>query len=668
MTKNSNRKEENEYTNCPHCGGRHKASARFCTKTGKALVVIPPEVMPEKAQFGDIFVSEPAAAPPETKPEIKAEPEPTAPVARKALKITLPPGIKQSSETMLYQPESSGKILIAQPEFKKSQDKTQQSSLKLSNPAPAPSKTPQKESVTFPTEEIPVKRCHNCGTPFSKPDAKFCIACGARIPVFDPDMEPLPTVFIPPVEEVKPPVLKPEITVSVVKEIQEPVPEIKIVSEPDYKPHCPNPDCNEPVSEGSKFCGNCYHRLEKCPTCGKYTDVWRAHCIFCKADVTFSERNWLQFKGDSGRTGNTSEEIKVPLERRWLYPDSRSKMPILSSPVVYKGYVYFGSSDMQIHAVNQYTGDQVWKKPTKGVITSTPAIYDDNIYTASGDGRIYAVEAKSGKPVWVFPEKAKNGDGTGLITAGILACESGIFAVNTSGEVFRIDASTGKLIWKVPTDSENLESTDGDESWAEQTSAPALMGNEVYIATRGGRLYCLDVETGTVRWKFPAESHLPSRFISTPALCNKLCYIPDRSGKFYAVSARTGEDTWADTVDLDSVVEGSPSVGFGKILTGTQSQWFIALNLHSGGELWRERNEKIRLLDSIFSTPTITKNGLVFYGSNSGNLYCRDINTGEEVWNMKLESPVRSAPAISDGHLYITTSGGYLYAFREKKD
>jgi outer membrane protein assembly factor BamB len=659
MTINDKNNPDNEYTSCPHCGGRHKASARFCTKTGKALVVIPSEIMPEKAEIGEIFVREEHVSPPPVKeiPPAKTEPDKALPVLetappKKIISLPAPPASLAADVHQIL--ETAGKATAAPLKLKKPEKEKPKET--VVSPVPPKTKPAMEAENDQSTVEMNLKRCTNCGTPFSKPDAKFCIACGVRVPVFDSSLEPLPTFFIVDKKDEE----KTEISIKEVKEK-----EAEPFIEPDL---CPNLACREPITEeGQKSCSKCRQRLERCSKCNKYTDIWKDKCIFCKYPIDENNRNWNQFKGDPARTGSTTEEIRLPLVRAWSYPESRNKKaPILSSPIVYKGSVCYGSGDMHLHAVNQYNGDALWTKPTKGVITSTPAIYKGILYTASGDGRIYAVEAKSGKPVWVYPDKGKSKDGAGKITSGILACEYGIITVNTSGEVLRLDPQTGRLIWRVFTDSDNLDAQDTDET-AELTSTPALMGNKLYIATRGGRLYCLDIETGGEIWKFPSETPLPSRFVSTPALCGGICYIPDRSGKFYAISAATGEDTWTYTVDLESVVEGSPSICSGKIMTGTQDQWLVALSLHSGGELWREKNEKIRLIDSIFSTPTITKNGLVFYGSNSGYLYCRDINTGEELWNTRLDSPIRSAPAISDGCLYITTTGGQLYAFKQKE-
>lgn len=477
--------------------------------------------------------------------------------------------------------------------------------------------------------EIQMERCPDCGTPSSKQGAKFCIACGKRIN-------------------------RPEHVVS--------PPEVKVLPEnASEKPpaRCPYTDCKKPVKQNSAYCPHCYRRLVFCPKCGTPNDLWKSRCSGCSGIISSDLRDWLMFKGNPERTGNTTEILTPPFKKKWVYPPAGERARILSSPIIYKGIVYYGSCDMNLHALNQYTGSPLWKRPTNGFILSTPAVWNKIVYTASCDGKIYASDAIKGKPVWVFPRRQSGK--IGQVTGEILACKEGVFSFNNRGKVFRLDGEHGNLIWEVNTGED--KSCQFDSQSYELTSSPALMDGLLFIATIQGRVICIDVETGAIKWRFPKEKPVPHRFISTPLLCNRHCYMTDRSGNFYSLSIKTGEDDWAYTVSLKGVAEGSASVFEGKIVAGSQNEYLTALNMHSGGEIWRVKNERINLMDSIFSTPAISGNGLVFYGSDTGYIYCRDIKNGEEIWKEKLDSPIRSSPAISDGFLYVTTTKGFLYAF-----
>lgn len=570
MSKKESKKKIQEMRKCPLCGQFRRITAKYCAKSGMKL---------EKDWYKSADVQ---------------------PQDKTRLYKNIPSAI----------PSSTGTVAVT-----------------TSNRKPFKLILPPPPRDFKSTTDMKIDRCPRCGTPTSKPGAKFCIGCGFE---FSKEFAPDTNIDLKPIIE------------------------------------CPYTGCNKAIKKNLSFCPDCYRQLRICSDCGKYTDVWKDKCIHCNKEMQLDGRNWLMFKGDVQRTGNSGQRINPPLERKWIYPDKRQRAGILSSPIVCKGLVYYGSCDMNLHALNQYTGAVAWKRPTNGFIASTPAIYNDIIYAGSCDGKVYASDARKGKPVWVFPRKRK--ENIGSITASILACKQGVFVVSNRGEIYRLDLETGKVIWKFETgeNGNGKEECAPDEEGCEIVSSPAVFEHTVFIASRDGRVFCVDSGNGEERWRFPIDNPLGHRFISTPAVCNDHCYIPDRSGQFYALSLKTGEDSWAYAVDLNGVVEGSPSVGYGKIFIGTQDEYLVALDLRAGGEIWRMKNDKIRLLDAIFSTPTIVSNNLVFFGSNSGYLYCRSIDSGETVWKEKLDSPIRSAPVVSDGFLYVTTRGGYIYAFCEK--
>jgi len=54
----------------------------------------------------------------------------------------------------------------------------------------------------------------------------------------------------------------------------------------------------------------------------------------------------------------------------------------------------------------------------------------------------------------------------------------------------------------------------------------------------------------------------------------------------------------------------------------------------------------------MWSSPTIV-DGIVFVGSNDGNLYAVDAATGEEHWRFETGDKIRSSPTVVDGTVYI---------------
>jgi len=80
----------------------------------------------------------------------------------------------------------------------------------------------------------------------------------------------------------------------------------------------------------------------------------------------------------------------------------RTGGPLISSPVVDRNYVYFGSTDGKLYCVNTQTGKERWSFDAHKPITSTPAVNEGIVYFG-GQDYFYALNAKDGKEVWKFP-------------------------------------------------------------------------------------------------------------------------------------------------------------------------------------------------------------------------------------------------------------------------
>ena len=54
--------------------------------------------------------------------------------------------------------------------------------------------------------------------------------------------------------------------------------------------------------------------------------------------------------------------------------------------------------------------------------------------------------------------------------------------------------------------------------------------------------------------------------------------------------------------------------------------------------------------------------GRAYFGSSVDNrVYCRDLDTGREIWNFFTDGPVRLAPTVSDGRVYVGSDDGFAY-------
>ena len=55
-------------------------------------------------------------------------------------------------------------------------------------------------------------------------------------------------------------------------------------------------------------------------------------------------------------------------------------------------------------------------------------------------------------------------------------------------------------------------------------------------------------------------------------------------------------------------------------------------------------------------------NGIVYFGSNDGNVYAVSARNGRLVWKHATRGTVNSSPAVVDGRVFVSSLDGYVYA------
>ncbi|MEI6842439.1 MAG: PQQ-binding-like beta-propeller repeat protein, partial [Methanomicrobiales archaeon] len=64
---------------------------------------------------------------------------------------------------------------------------------------------------------------------------------------------------------------------------------------------------------------------------------------------------------------------------------------VKSSPAVSNGYVYVGSDDNSLYAIDVVSGKEKWRFKTGGSVSSSPAVSNGVVYVGSADGNLYAI-------------------------------------------------------------------------------------------------------------------------------------------------------------------------------------------------------------------------------------------------------------------------------------
>ncbi|MBD3185794.1 PQQ-binding-like beta-propeller repeat protein [Candidatus Bathyarchaeota archaeon] len=214
--------------------------------------------------------------------------------------------------------------------------------------------------------------------------------------------------------------------------------------------------------------------------------------------------------------------------------------------------------------------------------------------------------------------------------------------------------------------------SNGTLYWENRTSilnyagSPTVHGNTVYFPsgdTNNGYIYAFHLN-GTFKWRFTAHE---------PACNNRFNMISiDGDGRLIAgmdnetVHAINSNGTlnWTFTIPTSNakVRQNVAIDDTGTIYLGTkndQHSEFYAL--HANGSLkWKYSNP----LRDVYSSPTLTTDGSIWFGTEDMAIYRLDMETGDLLDTFQVERDITwCSPAFTaSGTLLAGDMGGYLYA------
>ncbi len=163
-----------------------------------------------------------------------------------------------------------------------------------------------------------------------------------------------------------------------------------------------------------------------------------------------------------------------------------------------------------------------------------------------------------------------------------------------------------------------------------------------------------------------------------PAYGYNKIFSASREGDVYALDVSTGEQVWhVDLSDADSergffenrqpaLIAGGPVTGINKVFLGTENGEVFALDAETGELAW-----KGKVKGEIIASPALDS-GVLVVNSASGILKAFNASSGEDMWEVDLDVPPLtlrgiSAPTIAAGGVIVGTSAGELSVFMLEK-
>jgi len=191
------------------------------------------------------------------------------------------------------------------------------------------------------------------------------------------------------------------------------------------------------------------------------------------------------------------------------------------------------------------------------------------------------------------------------------------------------------------------------------TIPPTLDGARLYLPLTGGRVFCLDRDTGALLWS--AE---PGGLISAPiAASDNVIYIATRKladdgseagASLRVVDQATGLTVWVK--DYPRAFASPLAASPGRLYVGSTDGAFYALDARNGDIIW-----KVATQDVVRGQARVTATAIAF-GSDDGALRVVDTQTGKLIWKLQTGGKIIGQPASDEHTFYFGSGDGYLYA------
>jgi outer membrane protein assembly factor BamB len=206
------------------------------------------------------------------------------------------------------------------------------------------------------------------------------------------------------------------------------------------------------------------------------------------------------------------------------WPAFKTGGAIWSRPVVEGGTLYVTSMDKRLYALDSATGESRWPQPFEahGAMPSTPALAGNTLYVGALDNRLYAIDASSGKELWSF-------EASNWIWCEPFVADGVVYFGALDHRLYALDAATGGQHW-----------SQAFHAKAPIRARPALAAGVLIVADNSGEVYGLDPATGEQRW---SPITLNAGVLANPLVVGNDVYLSTRGGELLRVDAAAGSST-----------------------------------------------------------------------------------------------------------------------------
>lgn len=197
-------------------------------------------------------------------------------------------------------------------------------------------------------------------------------------------------------------------------------------------------------------------------------------------------------------------------------------------------------------------------------------------------------------------------------------------------------------------------------------STPVIADQEVYVGTLSGDLLCLDLATGSEKWKYrtlekEAGNTLAPGFRAPLALSTDAVFGGDDMGTFHAVDRKSGKKLWTVATNAE-IVGGAQIAAEGKVIFGSHDGHLYCRQAKDGKPVWKAETR-----GPVNATPCLAGDFTFTTGCDQPILRVFDIKTGQQASEVPLDSLLLASAAVREDILYFGSDDGTVFALDWRK-
>jgi outer membrane protein assembly factor BamB len=399
--------------------------------------------------------------------------------------------------------------------------------------------------------------------------------------------------------------------------------------------------------------------------------------VFATVTVSHAE-NWPQWRGPSAN--GISSETNLPV--KWSPTENitwRLPLPTWSgsTPIVWGDHVFLNVAEngsLFLWAIDRNKGMPLWKQHLsdgdhrqrkQNMSTPSPVTDGRNVWVMTGTGILKGFDF-TGKELWmrdIQKEYGRFGLNWGYGSSPMLYEDSLYVQVlhgmktDDPSYVLRISKATGRTIWRV--ERPTIAQRESPDSYT--TPAIVRHGNALELVITGGDAVTgHDLNTGKELWRADAlnpTNDLAYRIVASPVVHGELIIAPSRERPMLAMRPGGRGDVASSHVmwSFNNGPDVPTPVTDGKYVYVVNDRGILwCLDAKTGAEIYGKQ----RLRPSTYSGSFVLADGKLYITNEDGlTSVVRAGPKFEILAENNFDDYTLSSPAISDGQIFIRTTG-----------